>query len=355
MRAVRAIAAAGLVAGACFLPAAAASADDTIVCRIPDRHLNEISGLTYSQIHDGVIWTHNDSGDGARIYALDSSSCKVLATIRIAGVPGQDIEAIAAGINARGQKVLYVGDIGDNTGQRSTISIYEVKEPTDLHDQTVHAIRYQLRYPQAQDAEALLADPGTARLWIITKGLLGGSVFEVPTPLRKDKVMELKKVGDEGSFITDAAISPDGSRYAVRNYTEARIYEGPPPGRLLSRFPLPDQVQGEALTWSPDGKSIVVASESDDRVIKVDLPADAQASRPVAHASPTPMPSTPSAPTPQASASGDPLAAAIQPVDQLGSIAVGALVLGAVTFIAATIVVVVVIVMRDRHAAHARR
>ena len=336
-----------------LLVAPSAWADGTVMCRIADKHLSEISGLAFSQVHDNVIWTHNDSGDGPRIYALDSRSCKVLATVRIAGVPGQDIEAIAAGVNQKGQHVLYVGDIGDNTGQRSSVSIYEVKEPEQLKDQTVRAVRYEVRYDKPQDAEALLADPGTAQLWIITKDLLSGSVWKMPSPMRRDKTVPLERVGDEQSFVTDAAVSPDGSRYAVRDYTEVRIYEGLPNGRLIVRFPLPDEVQGEAVTWTPDGKSLVVASESDDRLIKVDLPAKAQAQRSTTPQQQSAAPNPPPSPSPSASpsASRDPLAAAIQPVDQLGSVAVGALVLGAVTFVAATIVVVVIVVVRDRRRA----
>ena len=36
--------------------------------------LRESSGLGVSQSYPGVFWTHNDSGDGPRLYAIDDSA-----------------------------------------------------------------------------------------------------------------------------------------------------------------------------------------------------------------------------------------------------------------------------------------
>ena len=318
------------------------------MCRITEPRLTEISGLAYSTRHDGVLWTHNDSGGGPRLYALDDRTCEVLAVLRIRGVPGRDIEAIAAGTNARGEKVLWVGDIGDNQSERSTVSVYEVLEPEKLKDATVGARRYELTYGAggAQDAEALLASPDEPRLWIITKGIVGGSVWKPRDILLKAPLNNLRKIGEEFGFVTDAAVSPDGDRYVVRDYAEARIYSGVPVGTLITSLPLPDQVQGEAITWSPDGRSLVVASEGDDRLIRVDVPAEALAENrggsessenqgSSESAEPTPIPTVPDA---------------IEPVDRLGSAAVLALILGGATFVLATVVVIIVVVVRDRRA-----
>ena len=37
------------------------------------KKLSEVSGIAKSQNHSGVYWAHNDSGDGANIYAMDES------------------------------------------------------------------------------------------------------------------------------------------------------------------------------------------------------------------------------------------------------------------------------------------
>ena len=332
---------------ACALSAAPAQADDAVQCRFTDKRLTEISGLAYSQVYEDIVWTHNDSGGGPRLYALDVRTCDVVAVITMDGVPARDMEAIAAGVNAKGERVLWVGDIGDNTADRSTVSVYEVKEPRDLVSQRVRPVRYALHYSQPQDAEALIADPMKDQLWIISKGLIGGSVWAVPRPLWPGGSIGLRKIGDEGGFVTDAAMAPDGSRYAVRDYGEVRIYRGKPAGVLLATLPLPDQVQGEAVVWTPDGRALLIASESDTRLIRVDLPEEAWMRSAQA------TEATAAVDGASGGEASQGLSAAVGPVDRLGSLAVIALLAGLLVLAMATAVVVIAILIgrRRRHTA----
>jgi hypothetical protein len=62
---------AGVIGAAVLLaPAGVARADVTELCRFDGERLAEISGLAYSTLHEGIVWAHNDSGGGARLYAL---------------------------------------------------------------------------------------------------------------------------------------------------------------------------------------------------------------------------------------------------------------------------------------------
>lgn len=329
-----------------IVSAPAAAADDSVVCRITDKRLTEISGLAYSPRFDGIIWTHNDSGGGPKLYALDAATCEMVAVLTMRGVPAKDIEAIAAGVNVMGERVLWVADIGDNTAARGTVSIYEVREPRTLRSASVAATRYALRYSTPQDAEALMADPAIDQLWLISKGLLGGSVFEVPRPLWPRGVTSVRKVGEELGFVTDAAMSPDGSRYAVRDYTDVRIYRGEPPGKLIADLSLPEQVQGEALTWTPDGRALLVASESDDRLLRVELPQEAWMR--------SALPDSITQPVVDEVAETSPVNTVVVPADGVGTLAVVALAAGAAVFVIACLVVVVIVVAsRRRQGEHA--
>jgi hypothetical protein len=80
------------------------------------------------------------------------------------------------------------------------------------------------------------------------------------------------KLRAEGGLITDGAISPDGTKYVLRDYVNAVVYSGLPPGREIARIALPYQFQGEAITWSADSRSLLIASERDDRLLKVSIP-----------------------------------------------------------------------------------
>ena len=107
------------------------------VCSFTDERFTEISGMTYSQQHDNVIYLHNDSSGGPQIYAVDSQTCETLATLTIAGIEARDIEAIASGRNAKGRPVLWVGDIGDNRDSWPEVRLHRMREPKVLRDRTL--------------------------------------------------------------------------------------------------------------------------------------------------------------------------------------------------------------------------
>lgn len=315
------------------------------LCRFDGTRLAEISGLAYSAQHDGIVWAHNDSGGGPRLYALDIATCEIQAVLRVQGIRARDPEAIATGTGATGAPVLWWGDVGDNTASRRFVEIVEVPEPTDLRSGSVRATPYRVRLDRPQDAEALLADGD--RLWLIGKGLLGGTVWQLPQPLRADRTGRARAVGTEEALVTDAAMRPGGG-YAVRDYSEVRIYSGDPPGTLVDRMPLPQQIQGEAMTWTPDGTGLLIASEGDDRLLLVPVGVPPTAPEPDAAASHAPTPASPApesaapAATAEASPQSTPVVAALEPVDRVGSLAVMALAIGAAVFaVSATAVVVV--------------
>jgi hypothetical protein len=292
------------------------------------------------------VWAHNDSGGGPRIYALDVGTCEIRAVLRVRGIQALDPEAIAAGTGSTGAPVLWWGDIGDNTSARRSIEVHEVAEPTDLRSGSVEAVTYRVQLDGPQDSEALLADGD--RLWLIGKGLIEGTVWELPHPLPPDARAQGRAVGTEEGLVTDAAMRPGGG-YAVRDYSEVRIYAGLPPGTLVSRMPLPPQIQGEAMTWTPDGTALIIASEGDDRLLLVPIDAPAEAPH-------EPTPAAPQAGAVQPSpgdmeadtADPSPVANALEPVDRVGSLAVVALVIGAGVFVVSATVVAVGVRLRGR-------
>jgi hypothetical protein len=63
---------------------------------LQDSAINESSGIVASRTTPGVYWTHNDSGDGPYIYALDEHGAR-RGTWRVKGASARDWEDIAAG------------------------------------------------------------------------------------------------------------------------------------------------------------------------------------------------------------------------------------------------------------------
>jgi len=359
MRGIVGVGLAGAIgAGVLLAPAGVARAEVTELCRFDGDRLAEISGLAYSTLHEGIVWAHNDSGGGPRLYALDVEQCKIRAVLRVRGIAPRDPEAIALGTGPTGSPAIWWADVGDNTSSRRFVEIHQIPEPTRLRSATVSATTTRVRLEGRQDSEALLADGD--RLWLIGKGLIDGNVWELPHPLPPDREARARVIGTEEALVTDAAMRPGGG-YAVRDYSEVRIYSGLPPGTLVSRMPLPEQVQGEAMTWTPDGTALLIASEGDDRLLQVtvDVPiegsapsqVDTTSTEPEASAAPAPATSadTPT-PTPTPSpASPSPVAAALEPVDRVGSLAVLALAIGAGVFVASAAAVAIVVRARSRY------
>jgi hypothetical protein len=244
---------------------AAALAPAELVCRISDERLVEISGITWSRSHPGVYWLHNDSGGGPYLYAVDGATCRTLARIRVAGIGARDLEAIATGTDPRGRSVLWLGDVGDNNDSWPSVRIHAIVEPERLVDQEVLATTYRFGYADgAHNAEAILADPSEPRLWVVTKQLATGGVWSVPLSSTAPAVAS--RIADVGGLVTDAAMSPDGTRYVIRDYVWAYLHEAPVSATSLAattRIELPQQMQGEAITFTADGTGLLVASEGE--------------------------------------------------------------------------------------------
>jgi hypothetical protein len=248
---------------------------------ISDPRITESSGLAASARHAGVLYTHNDSGDSPRVYAIGPDG-KTRATLTLRGAQARDWEAIAAGRDDAGRPALFVGDIGDNIKGWPSISVYRVTEPARLADVTLTPERFRFRYADGpRDAEALLVHPRTGRLYVVSKESDGGGLYQAPAKLRTDRANVLRRIADMPSTVTDGAFSPDGSRLMVRGYLAGRIFSAPGQGRVreLSSFGVPLQQQGESATYSPDGRSLLVGSEgSGSEVYRITLTDPAPAS-----------------------------------------------------------------------------
>ncbi|WP_158883030.1 hypothetical protein [Amycolatopsis anabasis] len=243
-------------------PAAGAAepAAPETVCTINDKRVGELSGLASDGENRYAI---NDGGSRIEIFVL-GRDCGVRKVITSPTDPF-DVEDLARGADG----TLWLADTGDNRKQRDTVALHAV---TPQGKSTL----YRLTYPDGQhDTEALLLDrSGTP--FLITKNVLGEATIyrpagklasPGPTALEKAGSVSLKTtdtpggpVGSLGSvLVTGAASTPDGKVIALRTYTDAYLYPAPDGdvvaalGREPVRVPLPNEKQGEAIAFDPDG------------------------------------------------------------------------------------------------------
>jgi hypothetical protein len=240
-----------------------AVADEPEAFSIGDSRIPESSGLAASSTHRGVYWTHNDSGyEQANVYAVDSATGKTVATITLTGVEGRDLEAISIGPDGD----IYVGDIGDNLGGSwPEVWIYRFPEPERLRDRTLRPTVHTVRYADSpRDAESLAVHPTTGRVYIVGKNEDGDGLYAGPEELSTSTVNTFERVAVIDLWATDAAFSPDGTRLAVRGYFGGIMYawqNGKP--KRLGRLSVPIQRQGESMTFTPDGRTLMLGTEGE--------------------------------------------------------------------------------------------
>lgn len=242
-----------------------------------DPEIVESSGLVAS---GDRVWTVNDSGDTGRVFTVDTATGETVGTTYWADGP-EDVEALAPAGPGR----VWVADIGDNTGSRDSIQVTRV--PVGDGDRTVDEETLDLVYPDgARDAEALLVDPTTGRIHVVTKGVFAGEVYAAPPETADDAPNQLGLVGRVSGLVTDGAFFPDGRHVVLRTYSRATVHTFPDLESLGS-WDLPEQQQGEGIAVTPDGRILISSEGQGAEVRQVRLPARIEQ----AMAEPTPSPS----------------------------------------------------------------
>jgi hypothetical protein len=265
---------------ACAQRAVAVTLLDTAEIAAP--LLTESSGVTASRRKPGILWTHNDSGDGPWLYTTDSTGAD-LGRIRVQGAGAVDWEDISFGACTRSSgNCLFIGDIGDNNARRPWVTIYVVPEPEPpaASSDTLRVAAAEdtivLRYPdRPHDAEALAIVGGW--IYVITKDRLGPPIL-FRSPARVSGARVLTPVATlpiatgllRGRLVTGAALSPDGRILAVRTYVSLHFFavnDGVP-------LPLTDrdgvvipviEAQGEGVCFDERGRLVLTGERGRGR------------------------------------------------------------------------------------------
>lgn len=255
------------------------------------RDLVENSVAITSVSQPGIIFGLNDSGNGPRIFAFDSSG-RGRGVWTVFGARNRDWEAAALGPCRQGDAwCLYIGDVGDNEARRASVTIYRVAEPA-VHDSSGVHIPLQVegslnvRYSDhPHDVEAMYVGVDGSMFLITKRRLLDGQrrprralIFKVPGSYWDSSGTVVASLVDslpivpgerQGGQISDASLSPDGRLLAIRTYADVFIFQMdsvtqlPRPGQT----PRPctvralDEEQGEGIAWWWDRRRLLLTSE----------------------------------------------------------------------------------------------
>jgi hypothetical protein len=242
---------------------------------IEDPALSELSGIAASRMNPGLLWVHND-GRRSELY-LVSTNGQLYGTF-IFGQAATDFEDIAIGPGPAGIDYVHVGDIGDNAVARTEVQVFRFAEPNmtqpvnDLIAANETVIT--LTYPDgAHDAEALLVDPISGDLFVVTKEAGAFRTYKATqAQLNSGELVQLT-LALSGNFgpVSGGDISPDGTQIILRHEDEARLWQRKPGdsveaalARASEKIPViatPSEPNGEGVTFAPDSRSYYTISE----------------------------------------------------------------------------------------------
>ncbi len=253
----------------------------------------ESSGVAVSRAYPGVLWTHNDSGDGPYLYATDLRGTDRGALL-VPGAQAIDWEDMSLGpcpvaFRPKPRACVYLADSGDNMEFRPFVTIYAVPEPppperaSDTSGMTRAPAVLRLRYPDgSHDVEAVYVSPRDAALYLVSKGATRGSAIRLyrvdrsawRTPDTTSDIvaatlvqtLDIRPSSEVERLVTGGAIRPDGRVVALRTYSEIYLFYPGVGGRLLLARQHPCnilgiEIGGEAIDFLDDS-TFVMTSEA---------------------------------------------------------------------------------------------
>src|SRR4051794_40528468 len=243
--------------------------------------LTEASGIAASRRNPEVLWTHNDAGNPAQVFALDTQG-RLLGTYSIPG--NTDTEDIAVGPGPiTNVSYLYLGDIGDNNAARANIKVYQIPEPAVYGWQYTNPVTSGMKgarsitftYPDgAHNAESLFVDPITGDLFIVTKTTTTSRIYTAPkSQLDTNNSFTLTFVRTIAFDVPNAAdISPTGGEIVVRQEDFAKLWIRTNGQSISSAFDGPaisipvtgvanGEPNGEAIGFDANGSGYYTISE----------------------------------------------------------------------------------------------
>jgi hypothetical protein len=241
-------------------------------------NVDEASGMADSKANPGYLWVQQDSDTPSDI-ALLSHTGVFLKKIYIKNAWNRDWEdmAIAKGPDPS-KDYVYISDMGDNYYQFSSYFIYRFPEPSKSVDTVFSFEKIEFKYPDGfHDAEAFIVDPSSSDIYIITKRDEQSRVYILKYPYSLTAVNSVSYLFNlPYNGVVGAALQPDHLGLAVKTYSDINYYpfaSGESMSTVLkksfSKLPYQGELQGEAITFTNDGKGYFTLSER--RVLDVTL------------------------------------------------------------------------------------
>lgn len=188
---------------------------------LPDA-VSETSGLLF---FNGKLITHNDSGDAANLYELDTISGNITRTINVTNATNVDWEDIT-----QDDTYIYIGDFGNNiNGNRQDLKIYRILKSDYLNNTSITSEIINFTYEDQADfssqpnntnfdAEAMSVYKD--KLIIFTKNWKDNTVnaYTIPKTIGNHSAKKVSSYNSNG-LITGATYNKDDDSFLLSGYT----------------------------------------------------------------------------------------------------------------------------------------
>ncbi len=243
--------------------------------------LEESSGLIFTP--RGLFSLADDMRP--EVFVLDPASALIVQTVTVKDLKFKDKEALTAD-----DEYLYIGDFGNNDGDRKDLKIVKVKLDdigTDARTEVSGSV-IAFHYPEQTDfnmkkkendfdCEAMVAFGDSLYLFTKQRSDHRTTLYALPkTP--GEYPAKKRGVFDSQGRVTDAALSPDGKTllllgyqkkhqfpfvWKITDFEDADFFSGRADYDLLSKFPVDWQTEGLAFK---DNEVIFFSCEGSDDV-----------------------------------------------------------------------------------------
>lgn len=223
---------------------------------------NESSGVIF--LNDKLI-THNDSAGEAILYEVDPDSGTLIRQLVVENASNVDWEDLCFD-----QQYIYIGDFGNNSGDRTDLKIYRVslQEYFQSSNDTVSADTIRFAYSDQEsfepgnkhnfDAEALISFEDSLYIFTKNRGDFHSNIYSVPKIPGDYQIKRVGRINSNG-LITGGVHNPLSQEIMLTGYTLTEPFL-----LRLSQFSGREFTEGEMhrLTFQVDGSYQIEAIEA---------------------------------------------------------------------------------------------
>ena len=189
--------------------------------------ISESSGLIFA---NGFLWTHNDSGNTNSFYKIDPNTGALVQEISVANAPNTDWEDIAYD-----QNFIYLGDFGNNDGDRKDLKILKICKDSILSKKesfiSVAAEKINFSYADQVnfvankthnfDCESLIAKGDSLYIFTKDRGDLQTKLYALPK-IAGTYIVSPLDVYNSQCLITGADYNPKTNEVALIGYSATK-------------------------------------------------------------------------------------------------------------------------------------